>query len=105
MASKEQKIAAFDPSGPGHPDAGIYGMPFTAEESDIIILPVPWEGDRELRRGRIGWSDGHFDGDGHCPRKDTLLLPTNPAIGKTPSSGRKRPWKKPSAMKKGEQTW
>jgi len=43
MTPKEQKIAAFDPSGPGHPDAGIYGLPFTAEESDIIILPVPWE--------------------------------------------------------------
>jgi len=43
MASKEHKIASFDPSGPGQPDAGIYGLPFTAEESEIIVVPVPWE--------------------------------------------------------------
>jgi len=43
MASKEQKIAAFDPSQPGVAGAGIYGLPFTAEESEIIVVPVPWE--------------------------------------------------------------
>lgn len=43
MLSKQQKIDNFDPSQPGLADATIYGLPFTAEESEIIILPAPWE--------------------------------------------------------------
>lgn len=43
MSIKEQKIAAFDPSQPGLADATVYGLPFTAAESEFIILPVPWE--------------------------------------------------------------
>lgn len=41
--SKASKIKAFDPNSPGHAQAGIYGLPFTAEESDIVLVPVPWE--------------------------------------------------------------
>lgn len=41
--TKQQKIASFDPSQPGLSDASIFGLPFTAEESEIIIIPVPWE--------------------------------------------------------------
>ena len=43
MLTKQQKIENFDPSQPGLADASIYGLPFTAEESNIIILPAPWE--------------------------------------------------------------
>ncbi|HEU0136067.1 MAG TPA: arginase family protein, partial [Flavobacterium sp.] len=41
--TKEQKIASFDPSQPGLADESIFGLPFTALESEIIIIPVPWE--------------------------------------------------------------
>lgn len=41
--NKQEKIKNFDPSQPGLADENIFGLPFTAEESDIIILPVPWE--------------------------------------------------------------
>lgn len=41
--TKEQIIANFDPSQPGLADESIFGLPFTAEESEIIIIPVPWE--------------------------------------------------------------
>ncbi|MGH2667303.1 agmatinase family protein [Flavobacterium sp.] len=41
--NKQQKIENFDPSQPGLADATIFGLPFTAEESEIIIIPVPWE--------------------------------------------------------------
>ncbi|MDM1406573.1 agmatinase family protein [Myroides sp. DF42-4-2] len=43
MSTKQQKIETFDPSQPGVADATIYGLPFTAEESEIIVVPVPWE--------------------------------------------------------------
>ena len=41
--TKQQIIATFDPSQPGLADATIFGLPFSAEQSEIIIIPVPWE--------------------------------------------------------------
>lgn len=41
--SKASKIKSFDPNSPGDPDAQIYGLPFTCEEADIVLVPVPWE--------------------------------------------------------------
>jgi agmatinase len=41
--TKQEKINAFDPSQPGLADQSIFGLPFTADESDIVIIPVPWE--------------------------------------------------------------
>ncbi len=34
---------SFDPNGAANPDAGIFGLPYTFEESKIIYIPVPWE--------------------------------------------------------------
>lgn len=41
--TKEQKIQQFDPSEPGSAEGTIFGLPFTAEESEFIIVPAPWE--------------------------------------------------------------
>ena len=41
--TKQEIILNFDPSQPGLADATIFGLPFTAEQSKIIIIPVPWE--------------------------------------------------------------
>ncbi|MFN3640680.1 MAG: agmatinase, partial [Flavobacterium sp.] len=41
--NKQEKTQNFDPSQPGLADASIFGLPFNAEESDIILIPVPWE--------------------------------------------------------------
>ena len=41
--NKQEKIKNFDPSQPGLADESIFGLPFTADESEIIIIPVPWE--------------------------------------------------------------
>ncbi len=41
--TKEQITQNFDPSQPGLADATIFGLPFSAEQSEIIIIPVPWE--------------------------------------------------------------
>ena len=41
--SKQEKINNFNPSQPGLASDSLYGLPFTSEESAIIILPVPWE--------------------------------------------------------------
>jgi len=41
--TKQEKIESFNPNSAGLKDANIYGLPFTAEESDIVLIPVPWE--------------------------------------------------------------
>jgi agmatinase len=43
MSTKQDKIANFDPSQPGLIDEGMFGLPFTAEESEIVVVAVPWE--------------------------------------------------------------
>lgn len=41
--TKQQIIENFDPSQPGLADATVFGLPFSAEQSEIIVVPVPWE--------------------------------------------------------------
>lgn len=51
MNSKEEKIKSFDINAPGAADGNLFGLPFTEEESDIVILPVPWEVTVSYRTG------------------------------------------------------
>jgi agmatinase len=41
--NKQEKIKAFNPNSAGLKDANIFGLPFNEEESDIVLIPVPWE--------------------------------------------------------------
>ncbi|MFN3876328.1 MAG: agmatinase family protein [Flavobacteriales bacterium] len=41
--SKATKAKDFDPNGPASAKAQIYGLPFTCQEADIVLVPVPWE--------------------------------------------------------------
>ncbi|MBA3706277.1 MAG: agmatinase family protein [Bacteroidetes bacterium] len=41
--SKQEKINSFDPNGLGDANNNIYGLPFTTDEAEVIIIPVPWE--------------------------------------------------------------
>ncbi|MGB4846260.1 MAG: agmatinase family protein, partial [Ferruginibacter sp.] len=36
-------LSNFDPNSVGNPDNNVFGLPFTEEESRLIILPIPWE--------------------------------------------------------------
>ena len=36
-------LSNFDPNSAGNPNNNIFGLPFTEEESRLVILPVPWE--------------------------------------------------------------
>ena len=40
--TKEEIIAQFDPSGPGIA-GNLFGLPFSPDNSEMIIIPVPWE--------------------------------------------------------------
>ncbi len=41
--TKQEIINSFNPNDPGLADASLFGLPFGAEHSDIIVIPVPWE--------------------------------------------------------------
>jgi agmatinase len=41
--TKQEKIQNFNPNSAGLKDANVFGLPFTTEESDIVLIPVPWE--------------------------------------------------------------
>jgi agmatinase len=56
----EDLIANFDPNGAGSGD-NIYGLPFTAEEASLIILPVPWEVTVSYSAGTAGAPQAIFD--------------------------------------------
>jgi agmatinase len=40
---KQEKIKNFNPNDIGNTNAGMYGLPFTQDECEIQIIPVPWE--------------------------------------------------------------
>lgn len=41
--SKAEKIKNFNPNDLGDKNANIYGLPFTTDEAEVVIVPVPWE--------------------------------------------------------------
>lgn len=41
--TKEEKIKNFDANGIGQLNDGMFGLPFTLEESETVLIPVPWE--------------------------------------------------------------
>jgi agmatinase len=50
--SRAQKIATFDPNAPGDVAAGgLFGLPFTPDEAQVVVVPVPWEVTVSYRAG------------------------------------------------------
>ena len=40
--TKEEKVNAFDPNGLAS-NSNLFGLPFNYAESEVVVLPVPWE--------------------------------------------------------------
>ena len=53
--SFESKIKNFDPNSAASTDANIFGLPFTPEEAQLILLPIPWD-------VTVSYSDGTSQG-------------------------------------------
>ncbi len=43
IMTKEEKIKSFDANGIGQLNDGLFGLPFTIDECDTVLIPVPWE--------------------------------------------------------------
>ena len=56
----EEKI--FDPNAAAALGSGIYGLPCSADEAEIIIIPVEWELTTSYNRGTVNGPQAVFDG-------------------------------------------
>ena len=36
-------MSTFDPNGVGIANGNIFGFPYTEQEADIVLVPVPWD--------------------------------------------------------------
>ncbi|MEN9798412.1 MAG: hypothetical protein RL653_2108 [Pseudomonadota bacterium] len=36
-------MAPFDPNAAAAPDSGVFGLPFTPDEAEVVLLPIPFE--------------------------------------------------------------
>lgn len=61
MTSKEQKIQSFNPNDIGDANANLFGLPFTTDEADVVIIPVPWEVTVSYGGGTANGPDAVFD--------------------------------------------
>lgn len=50
-AARAKKIASFDPNAPGDVAGGLFGLPFTPDEAQVVVVPVPWEVTVSYRAG------------------------------------------------------
>ena len=41
--TKQEKINNFNPNDIGDAENNIFGLPFSPDEADLVIIPVPWE--------------------------------------------------------------
>jgi len=51
MSKKEDKIKDYNPDSVGAHNGNLFGLPFSVEECEVVILPVPWEATVSYRSG------------------------------------------------------
>lgn len=51
LKRKQEKIASFDPDNVGTFNGKLFGLPFTPEEAEVVLIPVPWEVTVSYRAG------------------------------------------------------
>lgn len=54
MTNRRVTPETFDPDAPALPGSGIYGLPFTPEDSYVVVLPVPFEATTSYGGGTSG---------------------------------------------------
>ena len=59
--NKQDKIKNFDANGVGDVNANMFGLPFTTAESEIVLIPVPWEVTVSYGGGTIDGPEKIFD--------------------------------------------
>lgn len=92
-------LASYDPNQCPDPNAGIFGLPFSPEESALVLVPVPWDVTTSYRPGTANGPGAILNAShqmdvwdidlGEPWRKGIALLPTAPAIASMNVSARR----------------
>ncbi|MBM4281990.1 MAG: agmatinase family protein [Deltaproteobacteria bacterium] len=78
----------FDPDAPAAADAGLYGLPHTAEDAHVVVVPVPFEATVSFRTGTARGPEAIlqasrqvdlFDGDVGRPYERGIAMEDVPA--------------------------
>jgi agmatinase len=48
---RKADTSKFDVAGPGDPSGSVFGLPFDERESNVVLVPVPWEATTSYGRG------------------------------------------------------
>lgn len=51
MSMRRADLRKFDPDGAGDPEGSVFGLPFSEQESHVVLVPVPWEATTSYGRG------------------------------------------------------
>jgi len=46
-------MATFDPNAAAAPDSGVFGLPFTPEQAEVVLLPIPFEATTSYGGGTV----------------------------------------------------
>ena len=44
-------MTQFDPNGVGIANGNIFGFPYSEQEADIVIIPIPWDATASYGKG------------------------------------------------------
>jgi agmatinase len=85
-------MRSFDPSA-ASVGGGIYGLPFTAEESRVVLLPVPWEATVSYGTGAAGGPQAILEASRQVDLRDRDTgRPYEAGIALLPISAEVRAW-------------
>lgn len=73
MSTKEEKIKSFNPNDSAQAENNIFGLPFNQEESEIVILPLPWEVTVSYHAGTAEGPKAVFEASGQVDLYDPLV--------------------------------
>jgi agmatinase len=82
MRLRRVDTSRFDADGAGDADAGVFGLPYDADQSTIVLVPVPWEATTSYGRGTA-------DGPAAIVAASAQLDLFDPALA---PMGLSRPW-------------
>ncbi len=72
MTSKEEKLQDFDANGLAL-SGQLYGLPFTPEECEIVLIQAPWEATVSYRTGTAGGPKAILDASAQVDLYDSFL--------------------------------
>src|SRR3990167_5087982 len=71
--SKQNKIKNFDPNSPASCDGNIFGLPFTTDEAELVLIPVPWDVTVSYKDGTSKGPQEIFDASAQVDLFDPLV--------------------------------